>query len=99
MKTHISSRGRFVLPAELRRRDDIAPRQEFEIDRLALGVYRLVRRQRLPNRGLIDWLLGCPEKGFFVPIATQLTQGLASTHVPATSTSCCGPESKSGELA
>lgn len=26
-----------------------------------------------PDRGLIDWLLACPEKGFFVPMASELS--------------------------
>lgn len=29
-----------------------------------------------PNEGLIDWLLACPEKGFFVPIDSESTDSL-----------------------
>jgi hypothetical protein len=31
------------------------------------GEYRLVRIERR-NAGLVDWLLSCPDKGYFVPI-------------------------------
>jgi hypothetical protein len=56
-----------VLPAELRAQDDIEPGQEFTIERIHRGEYRLVRIERR-NAGLVDWLLSCPDKGYFVPI-------------------------------
>jgi hypothetical protein len=28
-------------------------------------------RTPLPNEGVVDWLLSCPEKGFFVPIESE----------------------------
>jgi AbrB family looped-hinge helix DNA binding protein len=76
MRTHISSKGQIVLPSELRRRDRIEPGQEFEIERLEEGEYRLVRRRPPANQGLVDWLLACPEKGFFVPITSESTDTL-----------------------
>ena len=76
MKTRISSKGQVVLPADLRRRDQIEPGQEFEIERLEAGEYRLIRRQPPANQGLVDWLLACPEKGFFVPVASGSTDTL-----------------------
>jgi AbrB family looped-hinge helix DNA binding protein len=76
MKTTMSARGQIVLPAEIRRQDGIEPGQEFEIERLDRGEYRLVRRAPPPNEGLVDWLLGCPEKGFFVPIESESTDTL-----------------------
>ena len=76
MKTRISSKGQLVLPAEVRRQDDVAAGQEFEIERLDRGDYRLVRRASRPNAGVVDWLLACPEKGFFVPIASKSTDTL-----------------------
>ncbi|MEA2325593.1 MAG: hypothetical protein QOE68_552 [Thermoanaerobaculia bacterium] len=27
----------------------------------------------VPNKGLVDWLLACPEKDFFVPLETEPT--------------------------
>jgi AbrB family looped-hinge helix DNA binding protein len=76
MWTRMSSKGQVVLPAELRRRDNIEPGQQFEIERVGAGEYRLVRRQPPPNQGLVDWLLACPEKGFFVPVASESTETL-----------------------
>ncbi|MBN1417294.1 MAG: AbrB/MazE/SpoVT family DNA-binding domain-containing protein [Planctomycetes bacterium] len=76
MKTTVSSKGQIVLPAEIRRRDRIEPGQEFEIERLDRGEYRLVRCEPPPNEGLVDWLLACPEKGWFVPIESESTDSL-----------------------
>jgi AbrB family looped-hinge helix DNA binding protein len=73
MRTRISTKGQLVLPAELRERDEIRPGQEFEIDRLDRGKYRIIRRQSRPNKGFVEWLLACPEKGFFVPIESEST--------------------------
>ncbi|HEX9801583.1 MAG TPA: AbrB/MazE/SpoVT family DNA-binding domain-containing protein [Thermoanaerobaculia bacterium] len=75
MKTRLSSKGQIVLPAELRRRDGIEPGEEFECERLGPGDYRLVRRER-ENRGVVDWLLACPAKGYFVPIESESTDEL-----------------------
>jgi AbrB family looped-hinge helix DNA binding protein len=76
MKTTVSSKGQIVLPAELRQQDRIEPGQEFEVERLDRGDYRLVRRTAQPNDGVVDWLLACPEKGFFVPIESESTDAL-----------------------
>jgi len=76
MKTTVSSKGQIVLPAELRHQDRIKPGQEFEVERLDRGDYRLVRRLAHPNQGLVDWLLSCPEKDFFVPIESESTETL-----------------------
>jgi AbrB family looped-hinge helix DNA binding protein len=74
MKTTVSTKGRIVLPAEFRKRDGIRPGQVFEVERLDRGEYRLVRCEPRVNRGLVDWLLACPEKGFFVPIESESTE-------------------------
>ena len=76
MKTTVSSKGQIVLPAEIRQQDHIEAGQEFEIERLDRGEYRLVRRAAPPNEGVVDWLLSCPEKGFFVPIESESTDAL-----------------------
>lgn len=76
MKTTVSSKGQIVLPAELRQQDRIEPGQEFEVERLDRGEYRLIRRKSRPNEGAVDWLLSCPEKGFFVPIESESTDTL-----------------------
>jgi AbrB family looped-hinge helix DNA binding protein len=76
MKTTVSSKGQVVLPAELRQQDGVEAGQEFDIERVDRGEYRLVRRAARPNEGVVDWLLACPEKGFFVPIESESTDDL-----------------------
>ena len=73
--TTVSSKGQIVLPAELRRMDRIEAGQKFEIERVNRGEYRLVRRTAT-NEGVVDWLLACPAKGFFVPIESESTDAL-----------------------
>lgn len=76
MRTKISTKGQLVLPAELRRQDGIEPGEEFDIERTGPGEYRLVRRTPPRNVGLVDWLLACPEKGYFEPIESESTDTL-----------------------
>jgi AbrB family looped-hinge helix DNA binding protein len=76
MKTTVSSKGQIVLPAEFRQMDRVEPGQEFDVERVDRGDYRLVRRATPPNEGAIEWLLACPQKNFFVPIDTESTDVL-----------------------
>ena len=76
MNTVLSSKGQFVLPAELRQRDRIRSGQRFDIERLDAGQYLLKRRPVADNDGLVDWLLACPEKDWFQPIASESTDSL-----------------------
>jgi AbrB family looped-hinge helix DNA binding protein len=76
MRTTVSTKGQIILPAEIRQRDGIEPGQQFEIERIDRGEYRLVRLKLPLNEGLVDWLLACPEKGFFVPIESESTDTL-----------------------
>jgi AbrB family looped-hinge helix DNA binding protein len=76
MKTVVSSKGQIVLPAGIRQQDGIKPGQQFEVERIDRGEYRLIRRKPAPNEGLTDWLLACPEKGYFVPIESESTDDL-----------------------
>jgi AbrB family looped-hinge helix DNA binding protein len=75
VKTTISSKGQIVLPAELRQQDRIESGQEFDIERIGPGEYRLVRRTAA-NAGVVDWLLACPEKGYFIPVQSESTDTL-----------------------
>ena len=68
MKTVVSTKGQIVLPAEVRQEDDIEPGQEFDIERIDRGEYRLKRREPRRNEGLIKLLLACPAKDWFEPI-------------------------------
>lgn len=76
MKTTVSSKGQIVLPAAFRQMDRVEPGQAFDVERLDRGDYRLVRRAARPNDGVIDWLLACPQKGFFVSIDSEPTDTL-----------------------
>ena len=68
MTTTVSSKGQIVLPAEIRLQDGVKPGQKFEVERIDCGEYRLKRVKRPRNEGLVDWLLRCPEKGWFQPL-------------------------------
>ena len=76
MKTTVSSKGQIVLPAEFRKIDRVEPGQEFDVERVDRGDYRLVRRMARSNEGAVDWLLDCPQKDFFVPIDAESTDAL-----------------------
>ena len=68
MTTTVSSKGQIVLPVEIRRRDGIDPGQEFEIERIDRGEYRLKRMTRRRNEGLVKLLLACPVQDWFKPM-------------------------------
>ena len=76
MKTRVSSKGQIVLPAELREQDGVEAGQVFDVQRIDRGEYRLVRMEAPANVGLVDWLLSCPEKGYFVPVESESTDTL-----------------------
>jgi hypothetical protein len=56
--------------------DRVEAGQEFEVERLDPGEYRLIRRAARRNEGALDWLLACPQKDFFVPIGSESTDAL-----------------------
>ena len=73
MKTTVSTKGQFILPAEFRQRDGVEPGQEFEVERIDRGEYRLKRKERPRNEGLVKLLLACPVKGWFKPLDRRRT--------------------------
>jgi AbrB family looped-hinge helix DNA binding protein len=73
MKTTVSSKGQIVLPVELRDRDRIQPGQQFEIERVEEGEYLLKKIDSPEKGGLFEWLMACPEKGWFQPIPSEST--------------------------
>jgi AbrB family looped-hinge helix DNA binding protein len=73
MKTTVSSKGQIVLPAELRREDDVRPGDEFEVERIEEGAYVLRRVTQRPNRGLVGLLRSCPVADWFVPLDRSAT--------------------------
>jgi AbrB family looped-hinge helix DNA binding protein len=81
MRVTVSTKGQIILPAEIRRQDGIEPGQQFDIERVEPGEYRLVRRRSRAKEGLVDWLLACPEKGIFSAVpsgSTDPVSGLES---------------------
>jgi AbrB family looped-hinge helix DNA binding protein len=76
MRTTVSSKGQIVLPAELRRQDHIRPGQQFEIDRVDRGQYLLRQSSAPGDTSIVDWLLACPEKGWFRPLPSESTDDL-----------------------
>ncbi|TWT95959.1 hypothetical protein Pla108_30360 [Botrimarina colliarenosi] len=76
MKTTVSSKGQIVLPIDLRRLDQIEPGAEFSIERIESGEYLLKKLPTGDSTGIVDWLLDCPEKGWFEPIASESTDTL-----------------------
>jgi AbrB family looped-hinge helix DNA binding protein len=71
MRTTISTKGQIVLPAELREQDRILTGQQFNIERIEAGEYRLKKIALPENSGLVDWLLSCRECGWFRPIKSE----------------------------
>lgn len=76
MDTIVSTKGQIVLPAEIRAQDGIEPGQTFKIERVDRGEYRLIRKDPPANEGLVDWLLDCPLKGYFLPVESESTDAL-----------------------
>ena len=67
-KLTISSGGEIILPAEMRREDNIKSGQEFVIERIGRGEYLLKRTTKPRNHGLVQLLLSCPVKDWFQPL-------------------------------
>jgi AbrB family looped-hinge helix DNA binding protein len=66
MTTTVSTKGQIIIPAEIREQDGVEAGQQFEVERIESGEYRLKRKARR-NQGLIRLLLSCPVKGWFNP--------------------------------
>ena len=65
-----------VLPSDLRKQDDLRAGQRFDIERVDEGQY-LLKRQPVPeNRGVVNWLLNCPEKDWFELLPSESTDTL-----------------------
>ena len=68
MRTTVSTKGQIILPAEIRREDDIRSGQQFHVERIDRGEYLLKRTKKSPNEGLMKLLLACPVKDWFQPL-------------------------------
>lgn len=67
MNTTVLTKGHIVLPEEIRRRDKIKSGQQFEVERIGDGDYRLRRKKAKSKKGWVKLLFECPEKNWFVP--------------------------------
>ncbi len=77
MTTTVSTKGQIIIPAEIRAQDGIEAGQQFEVERIDSGEYRLKRKARR-NDGLVRLLLSCPVKGWFKPSnRTETTNDIA----------------------
>jgi len=68
VRTTVSTKGQIILPAEIRREDNIRSGQQFQIERIDRGEYLLKRTKKSPNEGLVKLLLSCPVKDWFQPL-------------------------------
>ncbi len=68
------------MPAEIREQDGIEAGQEFEIERIDCCEYRLTRKARRRNEGLMSLLLACPVKDWFKPL--ERTETTANIKAP-----------------
>lgn len=73
MRTLVWSKGQILLPAEIRRLDRIATGDEFDVERIHRGEYRLVRQGPAePGRGGLAARL--PNKGYSSPCRSRRTR-------------------------
>jgi AbrB family looped-hinge helix DNA binding protein len=71
VKTTISTKGQIVLPAELREADGIAPGEQFDVEPVGAGEYRLTRVAPPQNLGVVTWLRSCPSTDWFTPVQSE----------------------------
>jgi bifunctional DNA-binding transcriptional regulator/antitoxin component of YhaV-PrlF toxin-antitoxin module len=79
MTSTILGNGLIEIPESFRQADDLRPGQRCEIERTGEREYRVSVKAEggRPAESLIDVLLDCPVKGFFVPMErTETTDNL-----------------------
>ena len=84
MTTILSANGLIEIPEEFRKADALKPGQRCDIERVGQGEYR-VRvadgEESATRRSWVEWLLACPEKGWFVePDRSEMTSLQAPAH-------------------
>ena len=73
MTTTVSKDGKITIPAEFRTKDGIGPGQ-LKIQRTGPGRYELSKAADSEEETLVDWILACPHKGWFVePDRSEMT--------------------------
>jgi len=82
MTTVLSANGLIEIPEAFRKADALKPGQRCDIERVGQGEYRLRVEGAEPSEGnWVEWLLACPEKGWFVePDRSEMTSLQAPGH-------------------
>ena len=83
MTTILSAKGMIEIPEEFRKADALKPGQRCDIERVGHGDYRVrvADETIVPGKSWVEWLLACPEKGWFVePDRSERTSIEAPTH-------------------
>lgn len=83
MKTTLSANGLIEIPEEFRKADALKPGQSCDIERVGQGDYRVrvAKGDHAPADNWVEWLLACPEKGWFqVPDRSEMTSLQAPAH-------------------
>jgi bifunctional DNA-binding transcriptional regulator/antitoxin component of YhaV-PrlF toxin-antitoxin module len=73
MITCLSSRGRIVIPAELRQQDGTLAGQKFKFEQLGRGNHQLMKVAEPVDEGLVEWLLTCLGKAWFRSVESGST--------------------------
>ena len=82
MTTFLSVNGLIEIPEVFRKADALKPGQRCDVERVGQGEYRVrvSERSETPETNWVDWLLACPEKGWFVePDRSEMTSMEPST--------------------
>ena len=83
MTTILSANGLLEIPEEFRKTDDLKPGQRCDIERVGRGDYRVRTGDAGATAGgnWVEWLLACPEKGWFgEPDRSEMTSLQPPSH-------------------
>ena len=75
MTTFISAEGLLEIPEAILKDDILQPGQRCEIERVGVGEYRVkvADENRKPEQSVLEWLLSCPVKDWYVPLERRET--------------------------
>ena len=83
MTTILSANGLIEIPEEFRKADALKPGQRCDIERVGHGEYRVRIADGAggQSKNWVEWLLACPEKGWFAePDRSERTSLQPPTH-------------------
>ena len=70
------SKSKAVVAGSIRTDDCVHPDKESDMEQTRDDEYVLGRTVAPVGDGLVDWLLDCPEQGYFVPVESDSTDDL-----------------------